>query len=105
MDKRQQKILKKMYDDKIDIFVSGKLFPVRKARTCRNCYLRDKSGVCMFNFPQQKNPNYNPRDFDNNQNRQDLIPTGYCVPVRVWHADEDYRGQLVIYELDKILNH
>ena len=93
----KQDVLKKMYTEHIDIFIDGKLFPVRRARTCRNCYF-----YTGCDYPQKKNPKYNPISWKNNRDRYELIPDGYCIPVRVWHADEDYNGDLIKLELDKL---
>ena len=97
MDK-QQKILKKFYDNKQDIKVEGRIFPVRKARTCRNCYFyRD----CIF--PQKPNPNYRMNDFENPKNRYELIPDGYCIPVKYFIGFMDYPGHHVAIAVDEIL--
>jgi len=100
--KRQQRILKKLYEDKQDIKAAGQTFPVVKARTCRNCYFWDH---CPF--PQKPNPNYNFKDFEHPQNRCELLPAGYCVPVKFfrngWEDDPGHYVDVAIYNLFRIL--
>ena len=94
----QQKILKQLYINKQDIVTQGRLFPVKKARTCRNCYFYDGCS-----FPQKPNPNYKMNDFENPQNRYELLPDGYCVPVKYFIGWHDYPGYHVALAVDKIL--
>lgn len=100
--KKQQQILKKLYDEKRDIFVgykAQKIFPVRKARTCRNCYF-----YTFCPFPQKRNPNYKMNDFNHNQNRYKLKPDGYCVPVRIGeNGVYDYHGEMVDRKFHEIM--
>ena len=96
---KQQDIFKKMYVEKMDIKAVGKYFPVKKPRTCRNCYFYDD---CIF--PQKLNPKYNVSDFKNPQNRYELIPNGFCVPVKYYYGYSDVPGIYVGIAIEKILN-
>lgn len=98
---KQQELFKKMYFDKTSIKATGRYFPVMKPRTCRNCYFYD---FCIF--PQKLNPKYKCNDFENPQNRYEIIPDGYCVPVKYFRGreDDDYPGYFVDIAIDKILN-
>ena len=101
----QQEIFKKLYDNKEDILAARRIFPIRKARTCRNCYFYGGDDIDYCPFPQKPNPNYNFKDFNNNQNRYKFIPNGYCVPVR-YHINgwEDDPGYYVHLAINKILD-
>ena len=56
-------------------------------------------------FPQKLNPNYRVNDFKTTQNRYELMPDGYCVPVKYnsISPEDYYPGYRVHIEIDEIL--